>query len=338
MSLYEHDNEKITEYVRVTMPSEKDIEDFLHRHPDLVERDMMIVGRQVETDSGVRIDLLGLDKDGNVVVIEVKKGDAPRDTVSQILDYAVWVNDIGYDELNGTYRRLVKNYNDRGYWWGVEQPPDDLYAAVKDRFGSVPQPFNPEQRLYVVGEGIDEKTDGMCAYLRQNGLKIWCVSVGFFGDNGDDKDIQKRIRAVHTDASEERRDNGGAFDKWEYNMRHCGAGTREAIDKVMSYVKELGCTVEISKKAATCTFYAEGTRFAVIYAYKTKDYGHFDFISDPQYDFDDERVEGPPTYTFVDIGRAVRIIPENVDLIAKCARHAYDTAKKSRAAGVGGSG
>ncbi|MCE2499084.1 MAG: DUF91 domain-containing protein [Nitrosopumilaceae archaeon] len=67
------------------MPTEKDIEDFLHKHPEVVEKDIMIVGRQVQAGNMGIIDLLGMDKDGNVVVIEVKKGAASRDVVSQIL-------------------------------------------------------------------------------------------------------------------------------------------------------------------------------------------------------------------------------------------------------------
>ena len=82
MGLYRHDdNGEMTEYARLDMPLEEDIEDFLHRHPDVVEKDVMIVGRQVEAGYMGTIDLLGIDRYGNVVVIELKKKDASGDVV-----------------------------------------------------------------------------------------------------------------------------------------------------------------------------------------------------------------------------------------------------------------
>lgn len=338
MSLYKHDNGEITEYARLDMPKEKDIENFIHRHPDVVERDIMIVGRQVRTSDSKWVDLLGIDKHGNVVVIEVKQGDAPRSVVSQILDYAVWASDIEYNELNEAYGKLVNNYRDFCKTVGMSGGRPDLHAAMEGRFGAVPQSFNPGQRLYVVGEGIERKTDDMCAYLRQNGLEIRCVNLGFFGDGDSrDGDIQERIRAVHTDAAAERRDNDGSFDKWEYNMGQCSADVSGAIKDVKSYVEnELKCPGKISKKDATCTFYAGGTRFAIIYAYKTKDYGNFEFLSDPGHDFHDDRV-GKMTYAFGDAGRDVRIVKDNFDIITECAKHAHDEAIKAGATG-GGSG
>ena len=46
MSLYERDdNGEITECARLDMPLENDIEKFIHEHPYVVEKDIMIVGR-----------------------------------------------------------------------------------------------------------------------------------------------------------------------------------------------------------------------------------------------------------------------------------------------------
>ncbi|MCE2499083.1 MAG: hypothetical protein J4F28_08920 [Nitrosopumilaceae archaeon] len=131
--------------------------------------------------------------------------------------------------------------------------------------------FNSSQRLYIVGEGIEQKTADICTYLSQNRIKISCISMGFFGDNKDD------IRAVHTDMVTEDQDENG-FDKWDYSMKHGKTDIVDAINDVISHIEtDLGCHGEISESAATCTFYTNsdyinGIRFAVIYAYKTKDY------------------------------------------------------------------
>jgi len=52
-----------------------DLEPWLATNPEIIGGDITIIGRQVMTKSGP-IDLLGIDKSGNCVIIEIKT--APR--------------------------------------------------------------------------------------------------------------------------------------------------------------------------------------------------------------------------------------------------------------------
>lgn len=70
---------------------EEMIEDWVVRQPGLLGLDMMVIGRQVTTDFGGRIDLLGIDVDGNIVIVELKRDRTPREIIAQVLDYASWV-------------------------------------------------------------------------------------------------------------------------------------------------------------------------------------------------------------------------------------------------------
>jgi len=58
----------------------------------------MIVGRQVTTKSG-SIDLLGVDKSGNTVIIELKRAQLPRECLAQAIDYASNVAEWTVDRL-----------------------------------------------------------------------------------------------------------------------------------------------------------------------------------------------------------------------------------------------
>ena len=46
------------------LDSEAMLEDFLEKEPNLLDTGVMIIGRQVATDSGQRVDLLGVDVEG----------------------------------------------------------------------------------------------------------------------------------------------------------------------------------------------------------------------------------------------------------------------------------
>ena len=55
---------------------------------------LLVIGRQVETIFGGRIDLLCISGDGDLVVVELKRDKTPREITAQALDYASWVQDL----------------------------------------------------------------------------------------------------------------------------------------------------------------------------------------------------------------------------------------------------
>ncbi len=79
---------KIDSSLMVEGKSEKyDLEEWLSSNPEILGEDIAIIGRQVTTRSGP-LDLLGLDRDGNTVVIELKRDRLPREALMQAIDYA----------------------------------------------------------------------------------------------------------------------------------------------------------------------------------------------------------------------------------------------------------
>ena len=45
-------------------------------------------------DSTIFPDLLGIDSEGNLVIVELKRDKAPREVVAQLLEYAAWANEL----------------------------------------------------------------------------------------------------------------------------------------------------------------------------------------------------------------------------------------------------
>lgn len=71
---------------------EIEIEDSIINNPEIIEKGLKLIERQKTTDAGI-IDLLCLDKNGNYVVIELKKDKASDKVVGQIQRYMAWVEE-----------------------------------------------------------------------------------------------------------------------------------------------------------------------------------------------------------------------------------------------------
>lgn len=82
--------------------AEKDIEDWLYEYPGSLDVTKW-VGRQVHVPSGI-IDLLGVDEDGNPVVVEVKNVEITADAVLQVCRYAADI-ERGVDALRDSHQQ-----------------------------------------------------------------------------------------------------------------------------------------------------------------------------------------------------------------------------------------
>lgn len=78
---------------------EKDLEDWIAQTPDLLGEPLLIIDRQRNLSGVGILDLLGIDSNGNLVIIELKRDRTPREAVAQGLHYASWFNDTSEEQV-----------------------------------------------------------------------------------------------------------------------------------------------------------------------------------------------------------------------------------------------
>lgn len=169
---------------------EKDFENWLENSPHvLLENDsstIMWIGRQVSTTSYETVkfpDLMGIDSNGDVVIVELKKGKTPREVVAQILEYAAWASGLMYEDLNTL---TMKYYDSDETYKDLElteihnlifYPDDDIMRETK---------FNQKLRLYIVAEEITRTVKDVVKYLSNSGLTINCMKYEVYkASNGE---------------------------------------------------------------------------------------------------------------------------------------------------------
>jgi len=117
---------------------EEKLEDWISKDPNLVQRDLVVIGRQITLDSGrARLDLLALDPQGTWVVIEVKRGSLSRDVIAQVIDYAAYLASMNEREIvdavrrGGTdERRLRELLEERGALDSLQPEARDLAMVI----------------------------------------------------------------------------------------------------------------------------------------------------------------------------------------------------------------
>ena len=118
-----------------------------------VDPGLMVIGRQVVTGFGGIMDLLCIDRNGDLVVVELKSGRTPRDVTAQALDYSSWVQDLDFDQV----KRIANSY-----LGGSET----LESAFRERFETeLPEQLNQGHRALVVADSMDPSTVRIVRYL-----------------------------------------------------------------------------------------------------------------------------------------------------------------------------
>ena len=76
-------------FVESSISLERDLEDHLVAHLDLLEPGLKLITRQATTDVG-RVDILARSAEGDTVIIELKVGEARDSAIGQIARYIGW--------------------------------------------------------------------------------------------------------------------------------------------------------------------------------------------------------------------------------------------------------
>jgi len=160
---------------------EIDLEILLKNNPEYFFEDstILIIGRQVTTNLNTFIDLLGVDQFGNTVVIELKRGKTPRETLAQLIEYASFIDNLDYDQLNEIYQ----NYS------GEDASLEDYHQEYYKSQAQEKLSWNKNSKLVIVASNITQEIKQTAMYLRKKGLDVYCLEFKYFTDKTDNKMI-----------------------------------------------------------------------------------------------------------------------------------------------------
>ena len=148
----------------------KHLQEWLVSNPEAFGEELLIIQKEFDgfNDTRERLDILAIDKQGNLVVIENKLDDSGRDVTWQVLKYASFCSSLTKQQIKDIYQEyLEKN--------GLEENAKDNiseFIGVED-FSEVQ--LNQTQRIILVsGDYRKEVTSTVLWLLTKYNLKIQC--------------------------------------------------------------------------------------------------------------------------------------------------------------------
>ncbi|RMB04977.1 endonuclease NucS domain-containing protein [Eilatimonas milleporae] len=142
------------------LPSEQLLEEMIIAQPRILSSEWMLIGRQIDTGFGGRVDLLAIAPDGSLVLVELKRDRTPREVVAQALDYAAWVEGLAAEDVAEVYARYC--------------PGQSLSEGFRRQFGQSldEDTINETHQIVIVAAELDPSSERIVNYLNERGLAI----------------------------------------------------------------------------------------------------------------------------------------------------------------------
>jgi hypothetical protein len=146
------------------------LQEWLEHNPDAFGEELLLIQKEFDgfDDTKERLDLLAVDKQGNLVIIENKLDDSGRNATWQVLKYASYCSSLSKQQIKDIYQDYL-NKNNRNK--NSEEIISEFLNA--EDFGEIQ--LNQNQRIILVsGNYRKEVTSTVMWLLTKYNLKIQC--------------------------------------------------------------------------------------------------------------------------------------------------------------------
>jgi len=173
---------KIKTFSELGFTERKHLQEWLEHEPSALGEELLIIQKEFDgfDDTRERLDLLALDKDGNLVIIENKLDDSGRDVVWQALKYASYCTSLTKMQIVEIYQQYLNRY---------EKCENDSEGKASDASSQICEFFDApdldevklnlgnSQRIMMVAANFRKEVTSTALWLLGQGINIQCFKV-----------------------------------------------------------------------------------------------------------------------------------------------------------------
>ena len=177
MPIYRIENDTFTNIQQTTfaelgIKERRDLQSLLKKRIDVVSPETMVVAEEFGEweDSRLRIDLLGIDKDANLVVIELKRNEDGGHMELQAIRYAAMISTLSFDQLVNIYSKYISHNGEDG-------DARERLLQFLDWETPGEKPFGQEVKIVLASADFSKELTTSVMWLNGFELDIRCVRI-----------------------------------------------------------------------------------------------------------------------------------------------------------------
>ncbi len=165
---------KDVSFKEIGLKERRDLQEWIANNPTMLGEELLIIQKEFDgfNNTNERLDLLALDKEGNLVVIENKLDDSGKDVVWQSMKYTGYCSSLKKDDIRSIFQQyLIKT--------GSTESAEDIIIDFlnKPDFSEVQLNQDLSQRIILVARDFRKEVTNTVIWARKYGMKIQCIKI-----------------------------------------------------------------------------------------------------------------------------------------------------------------
>lgn len=152
----------------------ENLQEWLADNPGALGEELLIIQKEFDgfQDTKERLDLLALDKQGNLVIIENKLDDSGKDVTWQVLKYASYCASLTKDDIRHIYQEYLIKYGEQG---SAEEKITEFFEGHE--FEEISLNKGSTQRIMMVAGSFRREVTSTVLWLMNYNIRMQCFKV-----------------------------------------------------------------------------------------------------------------------------------------------------------------
>ena len=158
----------------IGLKERSDLQEWIANNPIILGEYLLIIQKEFDgfNDTKERLNLLALDKNGNLVIIENKLDDSGRNVVWQAMKYAGYCSSLKKEDIKDIYTQYLSKIG------SSDKAEESIVEFLnKPDFSEVQLNKDLTQRIILVAKEFRKEVTNTVIWARKYGMKIQCLKI-----------------------------------------------------------------------------------------------------------------------------------------------------------------
>ena len=238
MSIYALEDKQLlaikpTNFIIESIFERDDLQEAFKKNINIIAPNCMVIAEEFSDWEGSRkrIDLLAIDKQANLVVIELKRTETGDHMELQALRYASMISTMTFEDAIDIFQNYKQQNGYASY--SLEEAKDEIRNFFEDDIAE--SEFAEDVKTILVSQNFSAELTTSVIWLNERNLDITCIKIQPYNDNGkiliniqqilplpEVEDYQVKVRRKLEEKRDIRKEISRDYSKYQFNNMDLG--------------------------------------------------------------------------------------------------------------------